>query len=465
MLSNDEIRELQPILVTQSHLLERINEKVNYLEDVFKDNNKQSFEINNLEKLLDDIETNLDLLDFDDFKNWDENIIHNIYSDKLSSVSKDLEKIEYEDWDSFVKKSIQYCVENNIEPFVPYESFLSKEDLKEIEKESYKNKYKWDKWDYIFVGTAGVLAALTDFFLVAIPKDMTTGVYKGQKGSDITKWLQSLKLPPSLQKWLEDTAKVAYDNTGGSNHRIDTFGHDPVIGFIIGVIDIMRGGATTIKKGNFNIESGISQPILNPIKAIVIQFLHLASDVATKKGLPVPFATVFRALKVGSFNRPNGKTATISDLTLWMYHHGYDLRHFLTMSITPATIEIILRAYILIRQYCENDGEKISISNNPKYRSMLLSAHAIASATNAGKVALYQGNPLAINYAEWLALLRYLVPSMKYWLFDKQKLKIEHMENINDNLWNELTTNSYEILRNSRFENMKVMELGNMKFE
>jgi len=43
--------------------------------------------------------------------------------------------------------------------------------------------------------------------------------------------------------------------------------------------------------------------------------------------------------------------------------------------------------------------------------------YSIACAADVGKVYLKQGNPLAINYAEWLMLLRYLVPSVKYWLF------------------------------------------------
>ena len=62
--------------------------------------------------------------------------------------------------------------------------------------------------------------------------------------------------------------------------------------------------------------------------------------------------------------------------------------------------------------YYEKGENKILLANDPKYRTMLLSAHAVASAANAGKVILHQGNPLAVNYAEWLALIRYLLPSM-----------------------------------------------------
>lgn len=113
----------------------------------------------------------------------------------------------------------------------------------------------------------------------------------------------------------------------------------------------MLGGATTIKKGKLGYESAVTEPALIPLEAVIKQFIHLVSDVTTSKGLPVPFASVFRALNFGSFPRPNGKTATISQLALWMYHNGYDLRYFATMAITPATIEIVLRAYLMIRPH------------------------------------------------------------------------------------------------------------------
>jgi hypothetical protein len=80
----------------------------------------------------------------------------------------------------------------------------------------------------------------------------------------------------------------------------------------------------------------------------------------------------------------------------------------------------------MLRHYSEQGETKINLASHPKYRSMLLAAHGIASLANAGKIALRQGNPLAINYAEWMALLRYLIPSTKYWVFDQHRLHFEH---------------------------------------
>jgi hypothetical protein len=77
---------------------------------------------------------------------------------------------------------------------------------------------------------------------------------------------------------------------------------------------------------------------------------------------------------------------------------------------------------------------------------MLLAAHSIAALGNAGKIALMQGNPLAINYAEWIALFRYLIPSIKYWVFEQHQLRLEHMERVNEAGWDELLQNSEKLV-------------------
>jgi hypothetical protein len=114
----------------------------------------------------------------------------------------------------------------------------------------------------------------------------------------------------------------------------------------------------------------------------------------------------------------------------------------------------------MIKHYSIHGEVKFKLADNPKYRSMLLSAHAIASAANIGKVALQQGNPLAINYAEWLALLRYLVPSLKYWVFDKQRLKLEYMVELNDENWDKLLSSSSVLLEHVYKKDLPVIELG-----
>jgi len=460
LLTQEELDDLHPIINVQYNIVTKMTQKIEEIETAFSTNRATAMEIISVQKMLDELLQDIELLSEEDIlkAQLETESINSIYEKKRAEIKFQFEKIEFTTWDDYVEECYKYSLKNDINPFTPYEMFLSKTDLEIINSEKYSKQFKWDKWDYIFVGLAGIVAALTDIFIVEIPKDMASGEYKGQKGSSLTQWLQSLRLPEGLQSWLEDVAKVPYDNTGGSTHRIDTIGHDPILGLIFGVIDIIRGTSTSLKDGIIVIENvGVGT---DPLEAIVKQFLHLCSDVCTKKGLPIPFASIFELLNVGTFIRPNGKTATISQLTKWMYYHGYDLRHFVTMSITPASIEIILRMYIMIRHFVENDDIVFMVGGNPKYRSMLLSSHSIACAANVGKVYLRQGNPLAINYAEWLALIRYLIPSVKYWLFDRAELELKQLKSINDDIWDQLLVNSDKLLKMSKFENMVPIILG-----
>jgi hypothetical protein len=193
------------------------------------------------------------------------------------------------------------------------------------------------------------------------------------------------------------------------------------------------------------------------IEAILRHMGHLISDVATPMGLPAPLMTLFQVLNVGSFGE---KDRTVGQLARWMYLNGYDLRHFVASGITPLVIEIVLRAYVMLRHYSEQGEVKLAVAQSPKYRSMLLASHGVAAAANAGKVALYQGNPLAINQAEWIALLRYLFPHMKYWMFDRQRLKLEHMAHINEAGWSELALSSGRVLERVADEDWEVIRLG-----
>ena len=459
MLNNIELYELKSILQAQHNIILTIEMSLSEIETSINHNSIHKKEIEDLQSELNFIEQNVNLLEPLDVEFLDENKIKNYYEIN-KRYTADLELISFNTWEQFVRDTLSYNIRNNIDLIIPYQSMLTEEELILLKSEDYQTQYRWDKWDYMFVGLAGLLGSLLDILIVKIPIDITSGKYVGQTGSEITKWLRNIKFPDNIQKWLEIISKVPYDQTGGGDHRIDTPGHDPVLGFIFGLLDIMRCTSTTIKNGDFVISQKNDLGNHDFIASFIQQLLHLISDVATKKGLPVPFASLFRALNIGSFERSNGKTATISQLTLWMYHNGYDLRHFMTMGITPGTIEIILRAYLMIRHYVEKGEVELKLANNPKYRSMILSAHSIACLSNAGKVFIYQGNPLAINYTEWLALIHYLVPSVKYWVFDKTRLKLEHLEKINENGWTEILENSNFILQQIYSTESIIFEMG-----
>jgi hypothetical protein len=452
--------DIEKTLLVQDHQRKKVSEKLMELDQQLdrvsktEDENRQN--LNELDEKLDqffkEIGVDRDKLNLDTIESEIK-----IEEDELAQIEKKLyqfkpiETIEYTTWEEYKEKVNLYIDKYNIDVTVdPIQQILTPQQFVQISRK-YREQFekdRWDKWDYIFVGSAGILATITDYFWVATPKT-----------SSITERLHRLKPTWQKEKERDPRAKVPYDEKGkgGRYHRINTPGHDPVLGFIFGVIDIMRGDFTKIKNGKITFKSNLSNlpnPVYNPIEAIIKQFLHLVSDVATPMGLPIPFASAFQLLNVGS--RSKEKTATISQLSSWMYSQGYDLRHFVTMAITPATIEIFLRAYLMMRHYTEYGETKFSLTSSPKYRSMFLAAHAIACAGNMGKIIYKKGNPLAINYAEWLALFRYLLPSIKYWLTDKHK----HIEKLYEESWSELLQDSQNMYESISKRDLQIIRLS-----
>ena len=127
----------------------------------------------------------------------------------------------------------------------------------------------WDRWDYGAVTLAVLTGALLDYFLVATPGATFRG--EPQRGSPLTAWMreQSKRLAPitgseriernAFQRWVaelttaaERWAKVPYDLVDPKRgltpnvHRSSSLGHDPVLGLVFGVKDIMCGTCTFI---------------------------------------------------------------------------------------------------------------------------------------------------------------------------------------------------------------------------
>ena len=493
MLSDKVIVELGIALQAQNRVLQElklaaseIDTKLTEVEQKLSDAGGMTEQLQELISLMDELEASQEWIETEDFGDFDPNQILSLYENRQQSVFQELTQIGFKDWDSFVRQCQTHLLFQGVDPLAPYEAFLTEADLKTFQEESYNAQYKWDKWDYIFVGASGILASLTDFLLVKIPTTLTTGEYAGQVGSPITEWLKRYDTTKSndwFAQWAEhlsETCKVPYGSTGYAgaggveriagmfpkSHRFQSLGHDPVLGFVFGVLDIMRGTITGFSYDNLTHThtwmQGAVWSNLEPvglIEAILRQIGHLISDVATPMGLPAPFMTLIQGINLGSFGE---QERTVGEIARWMYLNGYDFRHFLVSGITPAVIEIALRAYIMLRHYSEYGETKFDLTSHPKYRSMLLMAHGIATLGNAGKIALMQGNPLAINYAEWMAFIRYLIPSIKYWVFDQHQLYMEHLEQINSNGWDQLLQSSDQLLATvTNLDSSKII-LGNL---
>jgi hypothetical protein len=493
MLSDSFEFDFRTALQVQAELLRRIERTGEGIERDFAESRITQADIGAAEAALTELEAEVALLDAADLADFDPEEIPRLYERRGAEVSSELMRIGYRDWDDFVRQTRTFALTHGLDPLAPFDTFLFKDDLERLREESYESSLRWDRWDFFFVYGSGMLAALTDFLLVRIPKMMAAGQFAGQEGGPLTEWFNQYDTRPGhsggwFAEWarqLEESCKTPSDRQAavldgelaqipgmtGKSHRLQTLGHDPVLGFVFGVLDIFRGTVTAFSydhlAGTHHIvrgevysplpAAGMDERATRLIEAILGHMGHLISDVATPMGLPAPLMTLFQALNVGSFGE-EGRTA--GQLARWMYLNGYDLRHFVASGITPAVIEIALRAYVLLRHYSEQGETKLSVAQSPKYRSMLLAAHGVAAAANAGKVALYHGNPLAINRAEWMALLRYLFPHMKYWMFDRQRLKLEHLARINEACWNELALSSGRVLERVAAEDWEVIRLG-----
>lgn len=279
----------------------------------------------------------------------------------------------------------------------------------------------WDKTDWTVVLVAGALATLLDVILVRIPQD-STFLGKDQTGSPLTKWLQERDRAKNIHnhffKRFEKLAKVPYDApttkaTEGlvsgmrpATHRLQSLGHDPALGFLVGVADIMRGTGTYIDKAGKLIQVPTNATPIDLINALITQVRHLLSDVYTPAGLQPPF---FSLLQLGQINSPfalspSGIKVPWTDVARYMYTNGYDLRHFFTMGITPGIVSAIIRGYWLLKSYATGGTAQRKLEH-AKLTSMLLLGHTIATSGTLLKTGLLFGmNPAALNYNQILAM-------------------------------------------------------------
>ncbi|WP_281899939.1 hypothetical protein [Phytohabitans aurantiacus] len=299
----------------------------------------------------------------------------------------------------------------------------------------------WDRTDWMVVVSAGVLATLLDVILVRIPQDST---FLGKKytGSPLTRWLQDRDRARAIHnqffKGFEKLAKVPYDAattkaTGGlvsgmrpATHRLQSLGHDPALGFLFGVADLMRGTGTYIDKAGRLVQVAANAAPVDLITSLITHMRHLLSDVYTPAGLQPPFFSLLQLGRVDSpfALGPSGVEVPWTDVARYMYTNGYDLRHFFTMGITPGVVTAIIRGYWLLNSYATGGSAAQRKVEHAKLTSMLLLGHAIAASGTLLKTGLLFGvNPVALNYNQILAM----APATIAWL--KEAIARDHRIN------------------------------------
>lgn len=323
------------------------------------------------------------------------------------------------------------------ELFTPEELLANEEYIKFLNAE-YNSIHKLDKIDIAICVGAGLLSAAVDVLLVGITQYGNIGIKEGS----LADWIRRefLKKYPidEMDKLANSKAsKVPYDAQDNRNtiididglsskyHRLISLGHDPLLGFIVGVLDIFKGNMTTIDKTGHIVSQHMDvyedRMGNNLFVAIAKQVMHLKSDINTPAGLPAPMMALFNLFQFGEIGE---EKLTIAEIVQSMYGQGYDFIHFCSMSIPVMISEVFVRLGYAIKRIKEGHSIKdytpISLNRDkkPKLETMLFSAHSIATAVNCGKI-YFTKNPLNINYPQWQAFMKYSYSQLKWTLMEK----------------------------------------------
>ena len=302
--------------------------------------------------------------------------------------------------------------------------------------------HRLDAFDVSISALAALVGAAVDILLIGIPEKTPDGLKAGALSNYIRDYFDK-KFPEDEMKKFANSkeSKVPFDAQDNRHttirveglsayyHRLLQLGHDPVLGFVFGVADILTGRMTTIDKTG-KIVSQVMENYADRMEADIFaalakQIAHFKSDVTTSMGLPVPLMSLFNLLQFGSIGE---EEQTIAEIVQGMYYEGYDFIHFCSMSIPAMLVEVIVRMGYALKRikegYSVKDSIPISLNRekHPKLATMLFMSHSAVTAVNAGKVYFTQ-NPMAINYPEWIAFAKYSYSQLKWVLIEKPELK------------------------------------------
>ena len=378
------------------------------------------------------------------------------------------------DWESLCNEAntnIIDSIESITQLFTQEELAENREFINKL-NDDYNNLHKLDTVDLTVCAIAGIISGAIDILLVGIPGPSATGVGGGPLSNHIRSYFEKIFDPEKMnQLGQKKFVKTSYDAQDNRNtiidveglssyyHRALSFGHDPILGFIVGIFDIMTGRMTTLDK-NGKLVSQIMECYsdrkeTNLFIALAKHIIHLVSDITTPMGLPAPFSILFNCCQFGSIGEENN---TIAEIAQGMCKEGYDFIQFCSSSIPVMLTEVIVRIGWALKRHHEGHSLKECIpgslnrNKNPKLATMLFIAHSAATAINAGKVAFAQ-NPMAINYPQWLTFAKYSFGELKWNIYEKPNLRHKYVcsrcdSELNDIL-NEINSD-YEYYANNK---------------
>lgn len=349
---------------------------------------------------------------------------------------------------------------------------LSVEDFAEAEKRidqrilAFNQRYGLDGWDYAIAGSCGLFASMLDLLFVAAPMKPSTTRWETPVNGVFNKAVQAAfnkLIPPELSEALSKANPIGAPDSStilhliGAqpktlnpfNHRLLSLAHDPLLGFIFGVIDMMNGTCTIAVNGIIESIPSTKAVTEGSIFQLLGRMLgHLVSDVnAPSKngnrgmGLPAPFMGLLRMLEcipvpVKSSAANTSGWSNFGKQIEWMYVNGYDLRQFVVTSLPMAIMEVLLRAFYTAKQmklygaeFSETILDTMPGRLNPRFRMMLALAYGTSTAVNAGKMYITQ-NILNANYASWMGLAWNGFHALKWAVYNKHLKLWDEIESI-----------------------------------
>lgn len=351
-------------------------------------------------------------------------------------------------WCKLVKKArAKDGGDHHVEELLTEEDLASANERVRILNKEYNALHRLDPVDVAISVSAGILSSVVDVLLVGIPERTPEGPRGKPLENYVRDWFLERFPPEEMERLARDTSsKVPYDapfNKGFTNeyveglwptmHRLYSLGHDPLLGFIVGTLDILRGEMTTIDKFGRVLSQEIpryaGREEASVFAALCKQVIHLKSDATTSMGLPAPLMGLFNLMQFGSVGE---EEQTIAEIVQGMYYEGYDFQHFCAQSIPVMLTEVVVRLGYFLKRVSEGHGtrESIPINTNrkrrPKLGTMLFMAHSVSTAVNTGRV-MFTKNPMAINYPQWLMFTYRSFQQTKWVLVDKPLKKHEYV--------------------------------------
>ena len=340
--------------------------------------------------------------------------------------------------------------------FSPEELEENKDYIKQLNRE-FRQLNRLDAVDIAICALASIVSAAVNILMVGIPQKGKEGLTAGPLSDFIRNRFDACFPEEEMQRLAGmKESKVPYDAQDNRNttervvglsayyHRLLSLGHDPLLGFVVGVFDIITGRMTTIdKEGKIvsQIMENYSERKESDIfSALAKQVIHLKTDVTTSMGLPVPLMGVFNLLQIGDIGK---EEQTVAEIVQGMYYEGYDFIHFCAMSMPVMITELVVRIAYAFKRIHEGYSirESIPFSKDrgkcPKLNTMLFVAHSGATAVNAGYV-YFKKSPLAINYPQWLAFARYSYGQLKWILREKPNARIAYVNKRIEDDWEKL---------------------------